>query len=1383
MAIHPKTRRRVTILVLIFVVTCAALVTLYLGIQYRRDRNALEHRHTGLEAFEAKNYDQALELLPKFIRQHGDDAEVLYALAQSRLNVEVPRSQHVIGAIGILRRLLAANPKHETARHELLALYQRVGYNTEALRTAETILEQDSDDLKALRAKTVAQVRLAKYPEALDVLMRLLALDEFDIEMQLLALSLRRQLDEPASVLIEQAEALQGDHPEDPGFELLLGHAHRLNDDHEKTVKWLTAAAARTPTDETFAFLLIRSLDQAQLFRDSLSLLERMTEQFDNAVLHDELIRRLWEVNRFQEVADRLNDLDETEASASVEMLVLRAMASAHLGDPDTANEIATALRKREQDPHAAAWADVLHAAGGAGAGRPSATRVVEIAQSAVEQYPDSAYLHDYLAEAYHHVGETRQALSAWQRAIALRPIWPRPHIRRSQMLLTTGDTKAALLEAQIAAKLAPQNADAIVTWVYARAANLDGDTDDSVDAVLADIDKFRKLVPAEEQTLRLKISMLARHGRKQEAIETLQAALAQNRPISESALYQLAAVSRTFELNMEESCYALSTRLYGITPNVALANATDLARNGHPEDGWKLITSAHAESREGDRLEWQLAIARFADIVRSPDAAGRWIKLADTYPDNLHVQKMVLDALSVQSDRQFVDRIIDRVRKMAGEKSVNWRLKRAAWLLQSNNIDNDTANAASILEPVITESPDLLEARLLMARAMERINHLDRAIDELKAAAQLRPDTMAIKLDMARLYQRLRQWDSARQHLQHVANNEQANPQQLRHAAAMMARQGDVEPAIRILENLQTSNDWHPQKHGLVLAQLYRQDMQYDKADKLCRELLEAPTASIIRFVADYNDFRGRPKEAGQVLARLDGMELAPGVRESIRADHYRKYRGVTEATAHYRAAVQAMPQNTRLWERLIVFYLSAGQIDAALAAADEAVEVVDDSEPIAFFRKQAALVRAYGAAERHRPILIALATASADREIAAEVMQAQADLDAGKTTKDELVNRLGKLANDNPDFLSLQSIAVRSYLQADRRSEAVNLARRAASRFPTSAELARLAAKTLMMAKQWDQAMIAAYDWRRRAQPRTTEADLMISELALRLGKPQVGTSQLRPHIDLALRNPDANAIIIIQYARTLIVDGRTEQAAQLLAPLLERSGNWRIAWVRLATMAINNPHQSKAWLKRVEPMVPDGAVNERAVLAQGWRTIAARNGDAKAMAIGRDLLDEVVALPNATAEAWFLHGTIVEQDGDLKQAEQSYRAALKLSPGMDEAWNNLAMVLIARGGDQAEALKLARQAVQAAPQNPNYLDTLSQVLVKAGDLDAAIINIRKAVELQPNNPQWQKHLSVILAAAGQREEAARILENLEKDDVDDGQTIGDAVSSMKR
>jgi hypothetical protein len=118
----------------------------------------------------------------------------------------------------------------------------------------------------------------------------------------------------------------------------------------------------------------------------------------------------------------------------------------------------------------------------------------------------------------------------------------------------------------------------------------------------------------------------------------------------------------------------------------------------------------------------------------------------------------LVLDAPSVQSDRQFVNRMIDRVRELAGEKSVSWRLKRAAWLLQSDDIDNDTTNAVSILEPVVTESPDLLEARLLMARALERLDHLDRAVDELKVAAHLRPDVVMVTLDLARLYQRLRQ-------------------------------------------------------------------------------------------------------------------------------------------------------------------------------------------------------------------------------------------------------------------------------------------------------------------------------------------------------------------------------------------------------------------------------------------------------------------------------------------------------------------------------------------------------------------------------------------------------------------------------------------------
>lgn len=65
-----------------------------------------------------------------------------------------------------------------------------------------------------------------------------------------------------------------------------------------------------------------------------------------------------------------------------------------------------------------------------------------------------------------------------------------------------------------------------------------------------------------------------------------------------------------------------------------------------------------------------------------------------------------------------------------------------------------------------------------------------------------------------------------------------------------------------------------------------------------------------------------------------------------------------------------------------------------------------------------------------------------------------------------------------------------------------------------------------------------------------------------------------------------------------------------------------------------------------------------------------------------------------------------------GKLAEAEEQYRTALSLLPENSEVMNNLAWVLCKRNRSLDEALALARRAVELAPQNKAYADTLAAV-----------------------------------------------------------------------
>lgn len=136
-----------------------------------------------------------------------------------------------------------------------------------------------------------------------------------------------------------------------------------------------------------------------------------------------------------------------------------------------------------------------------------------------------------------------------------------------------------------------------------------------------------------------------------------------------------------------------------------------------------------------------------------------------------------------------------------------------------------------------------------------------------------------------------------------------------------------------------------------------------------------------------------------------------------------------------------------------------------------------------------------------------------------------------------------------------------------------------------------------------------------------------------------------------------------------------------------------------------------------------------------AQGLRVEAVRQYEA---AISRrpDLPD-----------GWMALGNLAFGDGRLKDAEAAFRRALKISPHHPGASNNLAMALVARGGDLAEAEALTKDGLEGAGTLRVYLlDTLANVHLRQGRLAEALDAITQAeAAAAPDNLVVRDQLAV--------------------------------------
>jgi tetratricopeptide (TPR) repeat protein len=128
------------------------------------------------------------------------------------------------------------------------------------------------------------------------------------------------------------------------------------------------------------------------------------------------------------------------------------------------------------------------------------------------------------------------------------------------------------------------------------------------------------------------------------------------------------------------------------------------------------------------------------------------------------------------------------------------------------------------------------------------------------------------------------------------------------------------------------------------------------------------------------------------------------------------------------------------------------------------------------------------------------------------------------------------------------------------------------------------------------------------------------------------------------------------------------------------------------------------------------------------------------------------------NVVARSWL--GNIYEIRNDHGAAIEQYRKVVASNPNDGEASNNLAYLLTEYGNRADEALQYAQKAVELAPKEAAYCDTLGWVLYHKGLYSAAIPYLERANSARVV-PVSAYHLAMAYAKAGETKRGRATLE----------------------
>ena len=1349
-------KRYRSVLIVLAVLAVAAVPTGYfVGREVLKGR-IMSWRDEGLAAASAGDHERAAEVLGRYLKRRPGDSVAVRAFVKSREIAELPHGMHLYEAANALKSLLAEDPGNLEDRRHLLHLYVKLDKRPEALDTAEAILRR-SADARTMEYKADVLRRMGREREALAVAQDWARVAPGDVTPHITRLTLRSRLGHPRESIVADARALREARPGDATFELLQGVAYGVVGDTAQAAEWLRSAARHDQLPDVVAKALVAQFDALGMSEDSLAVLKRLVERGGGTELRHALARRQWEMRLWDQVVHTLAPLECADPASDPTLAAFKAMSLARSGNAAGAKACRDPLASRKQAV-ARAWTLLLSRE--LDGYRPDDRAIVAECRAALLLEPDNTYLGYYLGEAYSRLGEPDLAAQAWRITWERNPAWNAPAVQLVDTLLRKGQPEEALRVATTAARRDSTNAACVIALARAWAAGVEQGRTAQIDDLSKLVEEVQRQLPGETQTLMVQVGLLARRGSTADAVRVIRTAAARTPPPDEQALISLAGLSRRHGLGVEAECLDRSEQAHGLTPSLAYARAVDRLLTDGADAGAAAFEQSAARAGGKDPARWQLARARYLDVAGLPGARGAWVALADAHPDDLAVQQGAASARSVRGEWDFMERTIDRLKKLSGEGGLAWRMARARLMIEAPRNDADYAQGSVLLSEITREHPHLPEPHVLLARALVQMKRIDGAVDHLSTAARLDPTSVPIALQLASLLQSRGEFERVRQELDRAVPYLQS-ARQRQQAALLLAQQGSQDLALQLLEEQKGgdgASGTASLQEDLMLATLYRRKGDFSKAEAVVGRLLdrEPPELGAVEFGAFLYASQSRRADAERVLKRLDQMRLAPGIKDLVWGSYSAQVGDLAAAERHYTAASTQWPDNPGVWRALAATLVAAGKPDQAVAALERGATALPSDKSLTAIKAHIDLVRATAADPVARPFIL---------EFFSNPLQGDAPVELLRTLSEErrsgemerFVARLQKIIDAHPNYLPARVQLVQTQVNMRRLPDALATAQRAMKDFPTAPLPAQVAVQVALASSNWQDAQAAAANWKQRSPVDSVSADVAAARALIGMRRYAQALGELEPHLSAAKSDPDRQSEFVTAYATALVHAGRTAEADKLLWPLADKTPGWRLHWLRVA-LEVPDGATATQWLDRLAAVTNPAEIDQNLALAEAYDKLGDRVNSPQLREKSKAMFRQLAERPEVTGVVLQAAGAQAERTNDRPAAEAYYRRAIALDATLVIAHNNLANLLAVKGGDVAEATRLQSAALALQPRAATLYDTMAFIRSTAGDAAGAASNMRTAVALEPDIAKWRVRLAQYLLDAGQTAEAAK-------------------------
>ena len=1358
-----RNRRRIIRLSILAGIALVVTGCLYALFQFNAGRQKLDTGEVigqAREAYDSKEYGRVIELLespksPSFtIPAIQNDVELLKIYVQARRSKPLPNGGHYIRIVPALQQIVESTPDDEASRQELFTLLLYQQRYSDVQRLTENLVKQRPEVAEFWRLLGDAHANLGSNDKALAAYKEAARLEPLHVPTQHAVVQLLQSTNADTSAFVEQAQAQYQAHPQDPRAILIQAIALNTLGRRQEAVTLVLGAAELEPVDEDFIPVMVKWLDQFDLYSASAAYLDRVAKGGIDSEAGHEAVLRAYDAGDLEGVMRRLKDADP--ASAHPDLVAVWTLASNAQADHDKTRSLIENLVGRN-DLLAQAWAEVLpliiqpQLEPARVIDKVIAVMGRDAEDPASQAVRDNAYLYQLLGESYLGVGELGAAEQAMQTAAVHRPSWGKPHRMIATVLLQQNQPKRAMQHAQLAWDRQSSLAS-MALLIQAQLQAVTPANTKAVSAALSNAGQFLDQVPDHPGLLPVTIDLLVRTGQKEQAAGRIDAVLRMDPPASTQMLTELADLSRRHGLGLEPRIEQAITQHYGTTPQLLLNQASTLARQGQPTQGRELIEQAMPPSPS---LEWQAALGQYLSLIGAADASTYWIALADNNPGHRGLQSSALQVAGVREDLAFATRAIDRLRQLGGERSTGWRIEKARLLMLNNPDDKALSETLTLLREAESIAPQSLETQLELARCLILRDDLADAEVYARQAKALGPNQAGVMLLLGHVQHQLGHYSDARLELVQVANDPNASPRLRLSACALLVDQGDRRDARQALEAMRQAGTADTPAL-MLLARIHILSEQFTQADALCIELMKSPDMQSVAFVASYYAQTNRPELAEQARAKARTLGLSEADQLTLDAQALVQGGELKSALNKLEQAAKAQPNNPERWRSAARVALLLALPGQAIALCEAGLKQAGDDPGMYSVVKNKPLIQQLEQDNRLAELAVSVLSRPMERDAA---LQALKLIKAGKDAESTAKN-LAELADKHPGFQALNEITADRLIESNLNQLAFDLGSGAMMRFPNSANLARSTTIAAYRLGEWNALLSAAQTWGQRSTADRHLSDLMIAAAQDALQRYSAVIQTLAPHISSLPGGPDNNPQHYMLYTRALVRTEQADKAWALLGPLLPSSPLARYAALQRIGDDLNQAQTAQDWLAAVTRATSDEPAEQfelsRAAFAAGVRL-----KNPELLQAARTSIDKLLAQAGPhPAQAYNMQGLIAREQDDITTAEAAFRQVLKAEPNSPQVLNNLAMVLVTRGGSAlSEAEQLAVRATELQPEDANLLDTLAIVRLRRGKLDEAIQSITRAIQLEPDNPAWRLTQADILEAQGKIQQAQTI------------------------